>query len=241
MNNNKEFLITGGARIGNSNVTWPFASLRIEDNILTLNASIFGYFIFTKEDIVSIDPCHGSFSKGIRIKHNLNDYNESIIFWTSEDFESVIIKIKDSGFYDNNYMSEKIISRQGTGRSPLKRIVAIIISCIWILSISYDLVNFILKIRSNPNFLKYSKHSLFVLPVPPLGLGVIIAFSTLICVSFILFFSKRFQEIFLIQGYKVKYLQGFLSFIIFTSIIMLLFVLILNNFLINWSGICFHC
>jgi len=235
--NNKEFLITGGARIGISNVTWPFTSLGIEDNILTVNASIFGYFIFTQEDIVSIEPYHGSFSKGIRIKHNLNDYNESIIFWTSEDFESIILKIKDSGFYDNNCMSEKIISRQGTGRSPLKRIFAIIISCIWILSISYDLVNFILKIRSNPNVLKYSKYSLSVLHVPPLSLGAIIAFTTLTFVSFMLFFSKRFQEIILIQGYKIKYLQVFLSLIIFTSIIMLLFVLILNNFLIDWSGI----
>lgn len=92
-NNEKEFLIIGGARIGNSNVTWPFASLGIEDNILTLNTSIFGYFTFTKEDIVSIEPSYGSFSKGIIIKHNLNDYNESIIFWTSEDFESIILKL----------------------------------------------------------------------------------------------------------------------------------------------------
>ena len=51
---NEKFTLTGGARIGSSNATYPFADLYVDKEILKLNASIIGNLIFEAKDIISI-------------------------------------------------------------------------------------------------------------------------------------------------------------------------------------------
>jgi hypothetical protein len=78
MNELKE---TGGARIGMANATWPFANLTVNENRLTLNASIIGNLTFKPSDIISIEtysviPLLG---QGIRIHHRIEQMNNDIL------------------------------------------------------------------------------------------------------------------------------------------------------------------
>ncbi len=52
----KTFTLTGGARIGRANATYPFANLYVDENILKINASLTGNLIFQPQDIISIKP-----------------------------------------------------------------------------------------------------------------------------------------------------------------------------------------
>ena len=80
----EHFTLTGGARIGRANATFPFATLSVDKHLLKLNASIVGNLIFQPKDIVSIEvygkiPVLG---QGVKINHNVESYNPQVIFWT---------------------------------------------------------------------------------------------------------------------------------------------------------------
>ena len=51
-----ELKLTGGVRIGMTNITWPFATLTGTNARLDLNASIIGNYPFTADHTVSIEP-----------------------------------------------------------------------------------------------------------------------------------------------------------------------------------------
>ena len=99
MNEIKE---TGGARIGMANATWPFATLKVTKDKLELNASIIGNLVFKPSDIISIEP-HSSFiSSGLKINHRVSNYKNLVIFWTFGNVNSLILKIEQTGFLNNN-------------------------------------------------------------------------------------------------------------------------------------------
>lgn len=50
-----ELKLTGGARIGMANATFPFATLKVNKDRLELNASIVGNIVFQPSDIISIE------------------------------------------------------------------------------------------------------------------------------------------------------------------------------------------
>ena len=81
---NEKFTLTGGARIGSSNATYPFANLYVDKEILKLNASIIGNLIFEPKDIISIEPYVSIplIGQGIKINHRVEKYNSKVIFWT---------------------------------------------------------------------------------------------------------------------------------------------------------------
>lgn len=51
-----KFTLTGGARIGMANASYPFADLYVDNEILKINASIVGNLTFQPKDIISIEP-----------------------------------------------------------------------------------------------------------------------------------------------------------------------------------------
>ena len=99
-----ELNLTGGARIGMANATWPFASLKVTKERLDLNATIVGNLVFRPEDIVSIEPYYmiPILGQGIKINHRIPKYKEKVIFWTFKNPNEVIRQIKQTGFLDNS-------------------------------------------------------------------------------------------------------------------------------------------
>jgi hypothetical protein len=94
-----DFSITGGARIGWVNASWPFAKL--SSNKEKLIISSLGEYTFEPEQVVSLEK-YGFIpflASGISIKHNRNDYPETVIFWCLGNRENTLAKIKLSGFY----------------------------------------------------------------------------------------------------------------------------------------------
>lgn len=97
------FTKTGGARIGWTNATWPLAKLSVTANKLTIQVKLLGTYTFAPEQISSIErytiiPVLGW---GIRIRHNVADYPEKIIFWCLGNPSSVLDGIRDVGFPAN--------------------------------------------------------------------------------------------------------------------------------------------
>ncbi|MEC5173738.1 hypothetical protein [Chryseobacterium nepalense] len=80
----KQFKLTGGARIGRVNASYPFANLYADENTLKINASLAGNVIFQPQDIISIKPYVAIplIGQGIKILHRVENYNQNVIFWT---------------------------------------------------------------------------------------------------------------------------------------------------------------
>jgi hypothetical protein len=97
------YTVTGGARIGFVNYTWPLAKLVVTADRLTVSTTMFGLFgmgtySFSKAQILSIErygwiPFIG---EGIRITHSVADYPQKIVFWCRPS--SVLAGISARGF-----------------------------------------------------------------------------------------------------------------------------------------------
>ena len=92
------FKITGGARIGLTNLSWPFATLTVTRNKLKIKLFLMGSMEFLPTDIVSIVPHSGFSSNGLKINHNIKSYSKKIIFWTSVEPADILKKIDETGF-----------------------------------------------------------------------------------------------------------------------------------------------
>ena len=71
----------GGARVGGFNASWPFASLKVTGDQITLSVFSKKYEI-EKGKINSIKRYRGLFSTGLKIEHSKNEMPEHLIFWT---------------------------------------------------------------------------------------------------------------------------------------------------------------
>jgi hypothetical protein len=88
----------GGAQIGWLNASWPFASLRVSVDGLSL--SCLGSYSFKPDQVVALEP-YGSipfFASGIQIRHNRPDYPERMIFWCMGSRRDALATIAQSGF-----------------------------------------------------------------------------------------------------------------------------------------------
>ncbi|WP_345990323.1 hypothetical protein AAEU33_00130 [Chryseobacterium sp. Chry.R1] len=96
----KNFTLTGGARIGLANATYPFADLYVDADILKINASLVGNLVFQPQDIISIKPYTSIplIGQGIKIYHRVEKYNSNVIFWTFRDPAGIINEIEKPDF-----------------------------------------------------------------------------------------------------------------------------------------------
>lgn len=107
-----EISVTGGARIGFVNATWPFAKLEASPTRLRLTCTLDTYD-FMPGEVVLLERC-GSipfFSSGVRIAHVRSDYPAKIIFWCLGNPDALIARIRETGFMPAGPGSSEIQSR----------------------------------------------------------------------------------------------------------------------------------
>ena len=202
----ERFEITGGARIGIANASWPFATLKVSKEKLEVNASIVGNLVFGPSDVVSIKPYTvlPLIGQGIKINHRVDSYNQNVIFWTFKDPSVVINQIMQVGFldksYDDNLIDEpSVIEQQQKGGFPIKKSVAIGIIVVWNMLLLLDVVRFVTS---------DGKGTI-------LGVGAIAAVWGILFMAVLSFLSKGFSKLFLKEGRSASDINKFLYLLIF--------------------------
>jgi hypothetical protein len=194
----KTFKLTGGARIGLTNATYPFADLYVDKNTLKINASLVGNLVFQPQDIISIKPYTSIplIAQGIIIDHRVENYNSNVIFWTLKNPEAVINEIESTGFLDNKNAvniprDSTIVQQQIKGGFPLKSFVPVFIIIAWNALFLSDFFPIFRNDTSPPTF-----------PGPGVcsALGLVFIFALLTLVSadfrrFILKDGRTFEDI----------------------------------------------
>lgn len=97
---NPEKVLTGGARIGWFNATWPFAKLRADSDAVTLKVAFSGTYIFPASAVVAIRKfVHIPFvGWGVRIEHTVSGYPSHIVFWFLGYPATVLDFLRRQGF-----------------------------------------------------------------------------------------------------------------------------------------------
>jgi hypothetical protein len=196
---------TGGARIGWANATWPFASLKVTETELILNATIVGKLIFNPSDIKSIVvydylPVIG---QGIKINHNVGSYKDNVIFWTFKNPADLIKEIEATGFLNPNAKestenSSKISEMQNTGGFPLKLTFALAVIVLWNLLSFIDIKTLIQDGKVLFGF----------------GKGFLLSTGVVLLASILMLVSPGFQKVALKEGREIKDFSKFIYFII---------------------------
>ncbi|NOW95797.1 hypothetical protein [Mucilaginibacter sp. SG564] len=203
-----EFELTGGATYGMINATWPFATLRVNQNELELNISLLGNLYFRPEDVISITASGMSiFSSGIRITHKVKGYYSTVIFKSFTNTNSILQQIQQTGFLDNKerlpfYEDTVITAMQEKGGFAMKIPAAIAIAVIWNLLLLPNLV-----------------HSFQNSKVPFIGIHLGLSFMLLLCLTLLI--SEPFRGVILKEGRTLKHIKTFVLFMIFLSALML--------------------
>lgn len=204
----KPFNLTGGARIGSANATYPFADLHVDENILKINASLVGNLVFQPQDIISIEPYNfiPLLGQGIKINHRVANYEQKVIFWTLKNPDSVLHEIKNTGFMDqiNSTITDKdshILEQQKQGGFPLKPAVGIFVIIAWNVLIISDFV---------PIFHKKSSELFF-------GPGICTALGLLFTASLLSLISGDFRKVILKEGRGLEDIKKIAYFLLFLS------------------------
>ncbi|HOW84348.1 MAG TPA: hypothetical protein PK573_17420 [Spirochaetota bacterium] len=212
----KEFRLTGGARFGMMNASWPFASLKVDGERLEISASIMGRYVFRPGDIVSIEP-YGIIpviGRGIRIKHRVKNYREKVIFWSFKKPEDVIGEIGNTGFVYGPASAgmapgpdpEMAAERRRKSGFPVKVPYAVAVVVIWNMLFAFDFI------RSAGTGMENMKP----------GIGVISALVFLLLASALLLVSERFGRLVMKKGRDIGEIKSFLYFIILVSAFMIM-------------------
>ncbi len=214
---NKAYTLTGGARIGNANATYPFADLYVDEKVLKINASILGNLVFQPKDIISIKPRSGFIGKGIEINHRVPAYKDEIIFWTFKKPIDVIREIEKTGFLENTVsnLSEEdiqIIAQQQQGSFPLKKSAAIFFIVAW---------NALFLIDVIPAFLSNK-------PGLPLGIGMNLAVGLIFFSILAAIMSEKFRDLILKEGRDFEDIRKFTYFAGGITGLMLLVFTVIN-------------
>jgi hypothetical protein len=216
-----ELQLTGGARIGMANATFPFATLKVNKDRLELNASIVGNLTFQPSDIISIEPYTmiPIFGQGIKINHTVSTYKERVIFWTFKDPNSVVRQIQETGFLNNQKMSEQKIDRtitekQAAGGFPIKKGVAIGVIVVWNLLFLFDFIPFFFG----------SKEGILI------GNGVLAAVGLIFLTALLMLISEDFRRLILKEGRELDDIKKFAIFAMVISAFMLLQLVLMTKF-----------
>lgn len=217
----KQYELTGGARIGMGNATWPLAKLKVSNDRLEINATIIGNLIFQPSDIISIEPYTQIplLGQGIKINHKVEEYSSKVIFWTFKNPKTVIDEIEKIGFLQNKdnetvVRNEEVLVRQKQGGFPIKKSVGIGAVVLWNMLFLSDILGFT---RVGEKL--------------PIGYGIITALSLVFFSSFLLLISSRFRETILKEGRRLEDVKVFIYLLLFISGFMLLGFSTMLNFL----------
>jgi hypothetical protein len=208
--------ITGGARVGLLNASWPLAKLKVDHQRLELNAAIVGSLHFQTKDIIAIEPYTliPLLGQGIKITHRVEKYNSNVIFWSFKNPSRLLEEIRQTGFLDNiNQASsiglDDITALQQHSGFPIKRSVLIALIVIWNLGFLFD---FTRAMQSD-------------VPGPPMGIGVILSLTVMLtfCMFTLQFpsFSKRVLK----EGRTVSEVKRLLYFMLIVGGIILFSIL----------------
>lgn len=206
---------TGGARIGMANATWPFATLKVTQTSMQLNASIIGSLVFKPSDIVSIELYSGFMSSGIKINHNVPRYKKHVVFWTMGGAAELIRRIENIGFLSNQTpiekeVEQKMVSKQSQGGFPIKTSAAIAIVVIWNIFLLTDFIRFFGNNKDGS----------------PLGLGAQLGLGFVLLTCLLLLTFKPARQLILKEGRTIDEIRRFIYFIIFVSSFMLINILV---------------
>lgn len=209
---NEKFTLTGGARIGMANASYPFADLYVDKELLKINASIVGNLIFQQKDIISIEPYTliPLIGQGIKINHRIENYNPKVIFWTFKDPNSVIVEMKKTGFLQNlnseiSSADLEIMKKQNEGGFPLKKSVVVFFIVAWNLLFLSDIIPFFLKGETEGS---------------PIGIGMNLAVGLIFVSSILSIISEKFRKIILKENRNFDDIKKFAYFIALISGIM---------------------
>ncbi|MGM0479259.1 MAG: hypothetical protein ACQERC_08545 [Bacteroidota bacterium] len=217
-----EIQLTGGARVGRANMTFTFATLKVNKDRLELNASIVGNLTFQPSDIISIEPYTmiPILGQGIKINHKVSTYKERVIFWTFKDPNSVVRQIQETGFLSNENQSNQkidrtIIEKQAKGGFPIKKGFAIGAIVVWNLLFLTDIIPFFLGEREGF----------------PIGNGVLTAIGLLFVTALFSLISSDFRRLILKEGRELSDIKKFAIFAMIISGFMLLQLGIMTKFM----------
>ncbi|MCL9806889.1 hypothetical protein NAT51_15240 [Flavobacterium amniphilum] len=206
---NEKFTLTGGARIGMANATFPFADLYVDREILKINASIVGNLVFQPKDIISIKPYTSIpiIGNGIKINHRVENYNSEVIFWTFKNPNSVLSAIEKTGFLQNTNSTIsaddlEILKKQNEGGFPIKKPAAVFFVVAWNLLFLSDIIPFFLSDKTEGS---------------PIGIGIISAVGLLFASSILTIVSGKFRKIILKENRNFEDIKKFVYFIALVS------------------------
>lgn len=208
----KTYSLTGGARIGNANTTYPFADLYADKTVLKINASIVGNLVFQPQDIVSIKRFSGIpiIGTGIKINHRVSEYDPHVVFWTFKNPEFVIDEIKKTGFLNNNHnelheTDFEMQQQQQQGGFPIKKSAVIFYVAAWNLLFLSDIV---------PAFMNDGFNGI------PMGFGINAAVALVFISALLALFSTGFRKLILKKGRDLQDIRKLLYLLILVTGIM---------------------
>lgn len=196
----QSFKITGGARIGWLNATWPLAQLSITRDRLTIKVGLLGTYSFSSAQVISVEryvriPVLGW---GIQIRHAVAEYPERVIFWCLGNPDTILSKISATGFVP----TASISSVRPRGAMPVRWSAVIATVAIWNILFWLD------SLRSRGN--------------PQVGIFTCVGLLLVFCLSVGTLKSPKIQNLILKNGRSVIEIKPILRLLAFISGVMLI-------------------
>lgn len=207
-----EFLLNGGAYVGNTKVSKPFAALKADTSVLKINLGLLGQLFFNADDIVQIEYASSIAGNGIKIIHNVSSYLKKVMFTANMPYNDIIENIKATGFFNKatndpaQYYQVKKMQEQG--RIPFKTAALIVFLAGWNIPFITGLVQ-----RDVSRTFSYSRFSILFL--------FLMAALTL--------FSASFQTLVLKEDRQINDMKRSLYFILLLTLISGIMVTVISS------------
>lgn len=214
-----------GAKTGLLSLMTPLARLKITEESMELNASLFGNLFFSSSDIISIKPDGKEFlwGNGFKVTHSVQGYPENIRFYSHKKPNELMNKIRNSGFLDKMNsekpaLNHEIKTKQESGRFPIKRNAALTLIILIMILLLHDLYAFTTNVEIHL----------------PLSTGVFTALLILIFISVLLLLFGGFRKLILKKGRKLKDIDRLVYVLLVMAFIVLFSNLYLDNFYFSY-------